>query len=142
MKIVGTNLNQKVLSNIYTPCSRLIEKFNCPIYNDVSGYTVTDQLIRSIGRFPGTIHGDAGPVHEERPRLRPGLLDNGPVDVQRPARPAGADTAGKGHGRRADGPRRQQMRPRGREGRRQGPGQQSCPAVQLRVHGDIGQSKN
>lgn len=99
-------------------------------------------LIELCYFFAGTIHGHEGSVHEERPGLRAGLLDNGPVDVQRPARPAGADTAGEGHGRRADGSRRQQMRPRGREGGGQGPGRQPCPAIQLRVHGDVGQSQN
>ena len=53
----------------------------------------------------GTIHGNEGSVHEKWPGVRTRLLDNGPIDVQRPSRSARTDTTSKGHGRRAHGSR-------------------------------------
>lgn len=45
----------------------------------------------------GTVHGDEGLVHEERSRLRPGLLHHSTVNLQRPAGPEGTDPTSKGH---------------------------------------------
>ena len=45
---------------------------------------------------PGAIHGDARPVHEERPGLRPRLQHHRAVHLQRPAGPQGSDPQGQG----------------------------------------------
>lgn len=51
----------------------------------------------SVRPSPGAVHGDEGPVHEERAGLRSGLLHHGSVHLQRPAGPPGADPPGQGH---------------------------------------------
>ena len=46
--------------------------------------------------FPGTIHSDARPVHEERPGLRPRLLHHRAVHLQRPPGSPGANSQSQG----------------------------------------------
>ena len=93
--------------------------------------------------FLGAIHSDARPVHEERAGLRAGVQHHRPVHLQRPAGPARADPSCEGHRGRADGAGGQQVRPRGREGGRQGPGPQHGQAVQqLCLHGDLGKGQD
>lgn len=77
----------------------------------------------------GTIHSHEGPLHEKRPRIRVSVLDNGTVDVQRPAGPQGANPAGEGHRWRADGAGGQQVWLGGRKGSGQRPGRQPCPTI-------------
>lgn len=45
----------------------------------------------------GAVYRHEGPVHEERPRIRPGVLHHSAVDIQRPSGPPGADPSSEGH---------------------------------------------
>lgn len=54
----------------------------------------------SIFFFPpcvGTVHSYEGLVHEEWPRLCPGILHHSTVHLQRPPRPERTDSTSKGH---------------------------------------------
>ena len=93
--------------------------------------------------FSGTIHRHEGLVHEERSGLRPGVQHHRPVHLQRPAGPARADPPCEGHGGRAHGAGGQQVRPGGREGGGEGPGDEHGQTVWfLFIHGDISQSQD
>ena len=48
-------------------------------------------------RCVGAVHSDEGLVHEERPRLRPGILHHSTVHLQRPPGPERTDSTSKGH---------------------------------------------
>lgn len=57
-------------------------------------------LIASPSFFPpcvGTVHSYEGLVHEEWPRLCPGILHHSTVHLQRPPRPERTDSTSKGH---------------------------------------------
>lgn len=45
----------------------------------------------------GAVHSNEGLVHEERPRLRPGILHHSTVHLQRPPGPERTDSTSKGH---------------------------------------------
>lgn len=45
----------------------------------------------------GAVHSDEGLVHEERPRLCPGILHHSTVHLQRPSGPERTDSTSKGH---------------------------------------------
>lgn len=45
----------------------------------------------------GAVHSDEGPVHEEWPRLCPGILHHSTVHLQWPPGPEGTDPTSKGH---------------------------------------------
>ena len=89
------------------------------------------------------IRGNAGSLHEERDGIFVGLLDYIPGDVWGPAGNPGADFAGEGHGRCADGPCWEQMRPRVGPGGRPGAGAVPSPVLgKLHVYGNVGQGQN
>lgn len=88
-----------------------------------------------------TVHRHEGSLHEERARVRARLFDNRSVHLQRSARPPRADPPRQGHRRRSHGARRQQVRPGGRAGRRQGAGRCPRARLQLRLHGDVGEGE-
>lgn len=56
-----------------------------------------ERLLISAGVSTGAVHGHEGPVHEERPGLRSGLLHHRSVDLQRPSGPERADPQSEGH---------------------------------------------
>lgn len=79
--------------------------------------------------FTGTIHSHEGPLYEKWPGICVSIFDNGAIDVQRLARPQGADSTGEGHRWRAYGAGGQQVWLGRWEGSGQRPGRQSCPAI-------------
>lgn len=58
---------------------------------------MTELMPLPLSCCAGAVHGDEGPVHEERPRLRPGILHHSTVHLQRPAGPERTDSTSKGH---------------------------------------------
>lgn len=54
-------------------------------------------LLLHFLRCAGAVHSNEGLVHEERPRLRPGILHHSTVHLQRPPGPERTDSTSKGH---------------------------------------------